>query len=363
MSYTKEQKACIWLNNIEGLGLGKKLKLMEMREHPYEIFANLNNLRTQIIMELDEATYDKLVAARQSEDIQAHCDALRKNDVKLITFFDEEYPTALKEIDTPPILLYCKGDISLLGKIGIGVVGTRTPTRYGVNVTEQFCEGLVERGVVIVSGLARGIDAVAHNVALKCGGETIAVLGSGIDVIYPFENRSLYKDIAEKGLLVSEYKMGTRPNAYQFPERNRLISAISKGVLVTEAGIKSGSLITADCAIKQGRDLFLVPGNITSKKSEGVNMLLKSVQGAMVTDVNDIFEALGIKKMDLSPESAKLDMIEEFIVNSLREGEKHLEELLALTDMRIADLTALLVKMELFGIIIKLDNNYYGVAK
>ncbi len=363
MSYSKEQKACIWLNIIEGLGSAKKTKLLTMRDHPYEVYADLKNMRTQIVMELDELAYQKLVAAKEANEVEEHCLALEKNGIKLLTFFDDAYPRGLKEIDTPPILLYCKGDISLLTELCIAVIGTRTPSRYGITITEQFCEGLIERGIVIVSGLARGIDAVAHNVALACGGATIAVLGSGIDVIYPFENRNIYKEIAKKGLLISEYKMGTRPNAYQFPERNRLISGISQGVLVTEAGAKSGSLITADHALKQGKELFLVPGNITSKKSEGANMLLKSVQGAMVTNVNDIFDALGIKKLDLKPESAKLDMVEALIVASLKEGEKHLEQLLALTELRIADLSAILVKMELFGIINKLDNNYYGVTE
>ena len=334
-----------------------------MREHPYELYADLRNMRTQIIMEIDELTYEKLAHSKEANEIEQHCQALQKNGVYALTFFDDAYPRVLKEIDTPPILLYCKGDISLLGELCIAVIGTRAPSRYGITITEQFCEGLVERGIVIVSGLARGIDAVAHKVALACGGATIAVLGSGIDVIYPFENRNIYKEIAENGLIISEYKMGTRPNAYQFPERNRLISGVSQGVLVTEAGAKSGSLITADFALKQGKELFLVPGNITSKKSEGANLLLKSVQGAMVTNVNDIFDALGIKKLDLQPQVAKLDMIEETIVKALREGEKHLEQLLALTELRIADLSAILVKMELFGIINKLDNNYYGVTE
>lgn len=363
MSFTSEQKACIWLNNIDGLSTSKKLKLLTMCEHPYEIFANLKNMRTRIVMEIDQVCFDKLEAAKASNEIESHCQELQKKDVKLITFFDSQYPKMLKEIDTPPILLYCKGDTSLLGQVAIGVVGTRTPTRYGITITEQFCIGLIERGITIVSGMAKGIDATAHSTALKCGGKTIAVLGSGIDVIYPFENRGIYNELAKNGLIISEYKMGTRPNAYQFPERNRIISALAKGILITEAGLKSGSLITADCALKQGKDLFLVPGNISSRKSEGTNMLAKSLQGAMVTNVNDIFEAIGIKKLELKPKTAKLDMIEEFIINALRQGERHLEELLQLTDLRIADLSAILVKMELLGLINKLDNNYYGVIK
>lgn len=362
MRLTKEQKACIWLNNIEGIGSVKRSKVLGLVESPYELYANLSILRTKIILTLDQILYEKMLESKSNNDVEAQCAALEKNNIKLITFFDEDYPRPLKEVDYPPILLYCKGDSSILSGDNIGIVGSRTPTKYGKTITEQFTLGLVESGINIVSGLARGIDSIAHRAAIDYGGRTIAVLGSGLDVIYPQENRGLYSEIEKNGAIISEYKLGTRPNAYQFPERNRIISGISRGVLVTEAGKKSGSLITATFAIEQGRELFIVPGNINSKRSEGTNLLLKEAQGAIVTDVNDILETFNYKKLDLvKPTALELDIMEEKVVRALTEENKHFDELLSITNLRIADLNALLVKMELFGIISRLDNNYYGV--
>jgi len=212
-----------------------------------------------------------------------------KAGITFVSMFDKEYPTLLSHIADPPLLLFYNGNLDLLDRMAIGVVGTRKPTAYGRSACQYFVQRLCAAGVVIVSGLAAGIDAEAHRVALRQGGETIAVLGCGIDQIYPRQNHMLYQEIASKGLLLSEYPPGVEPRPGLFPERNRIISGLSRGVLIVEAAERSGSLITADLAVEQGREVFSVPGPIFSGTSMGSNALIK--QGAkLVTSIEDIVE-------------------------------------------------------------------------
>lgn len=211
--------------------------------------------------------------------------------VKIIKIADKIYPESLKNIPDPPKVLYCLGNLEVLRK-NIAVVGTRQITKYGQFVTAKLVKELVENNITIVSGMALGVDGVAHRTALENGGKTVAVLGAGVDVIYPREHKDLYNSILESGnLLISEVPPGTLVERKLFPARNRIISGLSEAVLITEAAIDSGSLITARMALEQGKEVLAVPGPITSKYSEGTNYLLK--QGAkLVTSVEDILETL-----------------------------------------------------------------------
>ncbi|MDQ0169919.1 DNA-processing protein DprA [Paenibacillus tundrae] len=212
-----------------------------------------------------------------------------KQGIEVITYLDSNYPILMKETVQPPWVLYGRGDMQLLHSKSIAMVGTRMPTVYGRKVGERLAEELCKAGLTIVSGLARGIDSVCHDAALRAGGKTIAVFGTGIDSIYPPENNSLAERIAEAGLLLSEYPPGTRAHQGLFPERNRIIAGLSLGTLVVEADIRSGSLITADAALDAGRDVFAVPGPITSPKSRGSHNLIR--QGAkLVTSAADLLE-------------------------------------------------------------------------
>lgn len=219
-------------------------------------------------------------------------------DIEIITMMDDTYPLLMKEIAQPPWVLYMRGDSKLLQSFCIGMVGTRIPTAYGRRVGELLVQGLTARGITIVSGLARGIDSTCHEATLQAHGQTIAVLGTGVDVIYPPENRLLYERICEHGLIVSEYPLGTRPSPGTFPQRNRIIAGLSHGSIVVEADERSGSLITADFAMESNRDVFAVPGPITSPKSKGTLSLLK--QGAiMVTCADDIINEYDSRLQDL----------------------------------------------------------------
>lgn len=203
------------------------------------------------------------------------------------------YPDRLKNIECPPKKLYCLGNMDLLNyKSTLAIIGSRNYSDYGKRATKEFTEGLAKNDICIVSGLAKGIDAFAHSGCLNVSGKTIAVLGSGLDVIYPKENTQLYHDIiAKDGLIISEYPLGTKPEKQHFPARNRIISGLSDGVLVIEARKNSGTNITVDFALEQGKDVFVIPGNIYSKTSDGTNFLIK--EGAIpVTSYEDVLEEL-----------------------------------------------------------------------
>ncbi len=224
-------------------------------------------------------------------DIEKEIEELRKQDIAVVTIYDESYPASLKSIYDSPFILYVKGNIIPEDVFAVGVVGTRRATSYGKMAAERISADLASRNVTIVSGLARGIDTIAHQSALDSGGRTIAVLGSGIDVCYPPENRKLFERITRCGAVISEFPLSTRPEKRNFPARNRIISGLSLGTVVIEAPAKSGALITADMALEQGREVFAVPGSIFSEKSSGAHYLIK--QGAkMVENYEDVIEEI-----------------------------------------------------------------------
>nr|WP_302104690.1 DNA-processing protein DprA [Polycladomyces sp. WAk] len=214
---------------------------------------------------------------------------LRNREICTVTVWDDDYPPLLREIPQPPWVLYVKGDASLLSGPCVAVVGTRRPTPYGRRVARMLSEQLAGAGWVVVSGMAAGIDSEAHRGALRKNGATVAVLGTGVDVVYPKSNRSLYHELIQRGVVCSEMPPGTEPHPGLFPQRNRIISGLSYGTLVVEAAERSGSLITADCSMEQGREVFAVPGPITSTQSAGTHRLIQ--EGAKcVRGVEDIWE-------------------------------------------------------------------------
>lgn len=233
---------------------------------------------------------EKFVLFRKNFDFKQHLTELSRKEIKYFCLLDKEYPEILKQIPDPPVVLFVKGDLGDLGKV-IGVVGTRKMTSYGHQACVKLSKDLVLKGVTIVSGLARGIDTVAHRTALENGGRTIAVLGTGVDIIYPPENRELYYKIINNGAVVSEVPPGNFVEKGAFRLRNRIISGLSKAVVVVEGAKESGSLITARYALEQGREVFAVPGPINSKTSEGTSYLIS--QGAtIVTDVEDLLRPI-----------------------------------------------------------------------
>lgn len=278
---------------VPGIGAVTCRKLLNVFRTPEEIFAAPLQ-RLSAIPGVSEKMARTIVNFGVPDQVNQALEDLEQYQVQVVTCHDEEYPSALTTIFDPPPLLYVKGAPLQHHDILVAVVGSRRASTYGRTVAEQLCRELSMKGVTVVSGMARGIDSAAHRGALHAGGRTIAVLGCGVNVIYPPENSQLYHEILEHGTIISEYPLHAKPDRGNFPARNRIISGMSLGTVVVEAGSRSGALITADTALEQGRDVFAVPGNITSASSQGTNHLLK--QGAILVEhAEDILNALPLE--------------------------------------------------------------------
>jgi DNA processing protein len=300
---------------------------------------------------LDERALDGVLKARRDLDLEREMERYDRLGVGVLTLAHEAYPRLLREIPAPPPVLYVKGRLFDGDHRAVGIVGTRRFTPYGREVAATLAGDLAAGGVTVVSGLARGIDGVAHQAALQAGGRTVAVLGCGPDVVYPPEHRALADRIAEHGALVSEYPPGRQPDAQNFPARNRIISGLSLGVVVIEAPERSGALITADFAADQGRDVFVVPGSVLAAASAGTNRLLRD--GARpVRSAADVLEDLGL---DAEPDAAPIQQAlplgdaERRLLAVLTREPQHIDEVAALADLPIAEASALLTMLELHG--------------
>lgn len=286
MEELENKRYWIWLSLIKNLGSKRKLKLLELYKNPEGIY-KLTKEELININGIGEAIANDIIISKNEKILNYHIKYMKENNIKIININEREYPQALKKIYDPPISLYVKGDIEKLNNKNIGIVGCRECTTYGKKSAEYFAYNLSKQNINIVSGLAKGIDSYAHLGSLNTG-NTIAVLGNGLDMIYPKENLELANEIIKRGgTIISEYPCGTKPDKMKFPARNRIISGISSGIIVIEAKEKSGTLITVDFALEQGREVFVVPGNINSINSVGTNDLIK--QGArLVTTYEDI---------------------------------------------------------------------------
>lgn len=279
----------IWMTRIEKLGSIKTQKLLEIYKHPKNIW-NAKKEELLKIEAIGEETAKQILKEEYRIGLERYETYMKQNNIELIHIYDKYYPQKLKKIYDKPIVLYIKGNKSILNEFSLAIIGCREHTKYGEMVAKNMSYQISKNNIVTISGLARGIDSIAHKETLRAKGKTIAVIGSGVDNIYPEENKELAKEIIKNGgTIISEYVIGTKPQKMNFPARNRIISGMSNGVVVIEAKKKSGTMITVDFALEQGKEVFAVPGNILSKNSEGTNELIK--QGAkLVTNVEDILE-------------------------------------------------------------------------
>ncbi len=293
---------------------------------------------------------------------QAECEKVAAKRVQVVDILSGRYPRLLMEIPDPPPYLYLMGELDG-SEIAVAVVGSRRASHYGQSTATLLARELAGQGITVVSGMARGIDTAAHWGALKAGGRSVAVLGCGIDVIYPPENDVLYRTLCEKGAVITEFPMGSEPAAEHFPSRNRIISALSRGVVVVEAGEASGSLITARYALEQGREVFAVPGNVTANGSRGANALIK--EGAkLVQQVEDILEELSIEprlthpkgkppSFPLTPQEAELYAL-------ICQGVLEIDELIAQSALTAGEVSATLLRLEVKGVITQLPGKRFA---
>ncbi|KOA20859.1 hypothetical protein CLHOM_04470 [Clostridium homopropionicum DSM 5847] len=280
--------------------------------------------------------------------------------INTVVITDEMYPNRLKEYDDSPYMLFYKGDITKLNDpYNISIVGSRTCTSYGINVTNIICEHMNNNKVNIISGMARGIDSIAHENCIKNNSYTCAVLGSGIDVVYPKENYSLYKNIIKNGCVISQFLPGTKPYAYNFPIRNKIISALGDVLIVVEANDKSGSLITATYAIEQGKEVLAVPGNIFSSQSKGTNKLIK--EGANIfTNIEQIFDILHIKNnIQETKFSKSMKPLEKTVYEKIDNTPLHFDDILRATKIDIKQLYEVLFELQLKDEIMCISGNYF----
>lgn len=339
------------LLSVPGIGNQRVKQLVKKFEDPGSIFkvsakeiSRRGDLKYNIARRIKKDEYDK-TAEKQTNEI-------RSRDVKVISYLSAQYPESLKRIYNSPVLLYVKGSILKEDENSISIVGMRTPSQYGQKAAEYFSRELSRRGITIISGMARGIDSFAHKGAIRHKGRTIAVLGSGLNVIYPPENRRLYQSIIESGAVVSEFPFNTPPNPENFPKRNRIISGLSKGTLVIEAGEKSGSLITAYLALEQGREVFAVPGLINGIKSRGTHKLIK--EGAkLVENIEDILEEIPALSGRVTDDNSMKKIIQDLSENELKlwnilsDIPLHIDNIASTSGMSTSAALSLLLSMEL----------------
>ncbi len=314
---------------------------------------------------LDRRSLASLLTARSQLNLDDEIARIAAAGARVLTWESADYPRLLREISDAPPVLYVRGTLVEEDAWAVAVVGTRRASAYGRQVTRRLTSALARNGLTIVSGLARGIDAEAHSAALEAGGRTIAVLGCGIDQTYPPENRRLAESIAAEGALVTDYPVGTKPEGGNFPPRNRIISGMSLGVLITEAGKRSGARITADYAAEQGRDVFAVPGSILSYASAGTNELIQD--GAkLVMRPEDILEELNLMMVVEQAEARQVlpsDETEARLLSELSVEPTHVDELRQQVDMPIAEVTSALALMELKGMVQQVGGMRYVVAR
>jgi len=341
----------IALSMLPDVGPILSRQLLSVFETPERIFdAEINDLLSVEGIGIHRARNIKAFSSWQVVDNQI--EVMEKKGIKAVGLSEPTYPEMLKQIEDAPVILYMKGTIQPEDRYAIAIVGSRKPSSYGISVAERLSEELASMGFTIVSGMARGIDAISQKGALRVGGRTVAVLGSGLDVPYPPENKGLMDKIAGSGCVISEFPLGTAPDRENFPRRNRLISGLSFGVLVVEATSDSGTLITAGYALEQGREVFVVPGNITSPNSEGTNKLIK--KGAILTrNAEDIVEELSpvLKGFIRVKEKVKIEVTdEEGSLCELLSGEpKHIDSIARESGLPASKVLGILLGLELKG--------------
>ena len=303
---------------------------------------------------IPEAVAREVARVRLAVDPEGELARLAQLQVSAITLLEPEYPTWLQHIQSPPAVLYVRGSLEPQDELALAVVGTRRATRYGLEVTRRIVPELVRAGVTIVSGLALGIDGAAHQAALDAGGRTLAVMACGVDVVYPREHRLLARAISENGALLSEYPPGVQPDARNFPPRNRIISGLSRGVLVVEAGEKSGALITAQFALEQGRETFAIPGSVFSCQSRGTNGLIQRGEAKLVLSADDILEELALQRSAAQLEmrlAMPVDDLEKQVLSAVSAEPLHIDELSRTLGLPVAALSSVLMTLELKGLV------------
>jgi DNA processing protein len=354
-----ELQALLQLWHTPGIGSWRLRKLLARFQTATNVLrASLRELAQ--VDGIDQILAGHIKSNTDTAFVEQQLQRLETHHTQLLTFWDVEYPALLKTVNDPPIFLFVKGTPAALSLKQLAIVGTRNPSLYGRLMAEKFSRELVVKGFCIISGLARGVDTFAHRAALAAGGGTIGVLASGVDIIYPDENAGLAQEMLERGALISEYPMGTKPEASYFPRRNRIIAGLSIGTLVIEAGHTSGALITADNALEYNREVFAVPGNINNTKSIGCNQLIQ--QGAkLVSNVQDILDELPGFSEGRPQQTLPLLLSdeEERLMTFLSEEPMYIDAIATSSGFSAAQVLSILLQLELRSLVFQLPGKQF----
>ncbi len=362
-----------FLKNVNSIGDVRIRKIAE-RYNTIDALARLSKEQLLMIDGINEKVcqeiyiqFDKIKDVKASAEIMISKCAEKK--IGFTTILDEDYPFNLRNIYDAPVLLYYLGNLSRKDSYSISIVGTRTPSDYGRRVCVDITKELSRKGIPVVSGLAIGIDSIAHNTCVENENLTYAVLGSGVDNLYPPDNRILYNRIIETGAVISEFDVGSKAEKVNFPRRNRVVSGISLGTIIVESGAKGGSLITAEFALDQNKELFAIPGNINARNSEGCNNLIKKGYAKLVMNVDDILSELSFKIEDIienksektiEKENPALNIFETKIYSVLNETEPvNVDTICELTELNVSDCLVNLLTMEFKGLVSQLPGKYF----
>jgi len=366
-NYTRQEQLALWLHHAAGAHPLLFEQILSRYAGLEEIYALAKSRSLSAFAKWGEAFAERVCAGANDSALDAQLQWLRDNKTDFVSIFSEEYPPLLKEIRHPPAVLYIRGNWTAEPALPIAMVGMRKSTAYGEAVAAHLGEELALSGATVVSGMAAGIDCAAAAGALRCETNsfpTVAVLGSGIDVIYPSANARLYDEIIGRGAVVSEFLPGTRPNRENFPIRNRVISGLSRGVVVVEAASRSGTSITANHALDQNRDLFAVPGRITDESSVGPNRLIQRGEAKPVFCALDILCEYGVTGAASPPETPDLTgltAVQKRVVALLRTGEKSADELCESLSLSISEVNSTLTSLQFSGIIKQLPGRVFGL--
>ena len=361
-----EHQSVIWLNRLTGHDTRLFNRLIGLFQSALELFESVAAGRMEALKDFDPMLVKRMQESASDKKIRQYLSWLKKRSIEAVPICDARYPTLLKEIYDPPSVLFVRGELRAEQTLPLAMVGARTCTPYGREVAQTLARALCEAGACIISGLAHGVDSAGAEAALSIESNeypSIAVLGCGVDVVYPKEQQRLYERIAERGAVISEFFPGIRPYASNFPMRNRIISGLSRGVIVVEAGQKSGALITANCALEQGRDVFSVPGRITDSMSMGTNRMIREGSAKPVFSVNDILEEYGYsleyRPMRAKVDDSALDSKQKMIYELLKADARSFDELCELTGIGTGELNSTLTSLEFSEIIKQLPGRVY----
>lgn len=345
----KKYKLWLFMLNVSDK---ERMSLLSIYNNEETIYSKLQEVLDEFPnMKKKLYGYDKIEGLDKSSKLELW---MEKNNIGFLSITDSEYPESLINIADPPYGLFYKGNLKLINSDIVALIGSRNSTAYGEHITKILTKELIRFNISIISGGAKGIDTIAHKTALDCKGNTIIVLGCGIDVIYPYQNRSLFKRVEEEGLILSEFPIGTKPLSYNFPRRNRIISGLSKGVIVSEASEKSGSLITVNYALDQGKDVMAVPGSVFSESSRGCNSLIKD--GAiMYNSLENLYDMLGLSKR-----TKNISPLQNRILSLISKSPTHVDEILNKSYVDREALYRVLFEMQIQNEIVSLPGNFYA---